>query len=148
MVFHHPGDAGCDACGNDRKPEPFVKNVMNVARQNQNFRTELWTGCYLQLTVMQIPVCGDIGVEMHPDTDQAIRVEAGQGVVRIGSCREKLDEQCRLEVGDVVIVPAGTWHNVFNTGNCPLKLSSFYAPPQHPRGTVHRTKQDAEKAEC
>ena len=93
---------------------------------------------------MCIPVRGEIGVEMHPDTDQFLRVEEGQGVVRMGRSRNQLDIQCRMNPGDAVFVPGGTWHNLFNTGNCPLKLSSFYAPPQHPKGTVHCTKADAE----
>ena len=95
------------------------------------------------MTLMCIPACGEIGVEVHPDTDQLIRVEAGQALFRTGDCREKLDFQRRLCAGDAVFVPSGTWHNIFNVGNCPLKLSSIYAPPQHPRGTIHRTKADA-----
>ena len=107
----------------------------------------VWTGCHLQMTLMCIPVCGDIGVEMHSDTDQFIRVEEGQAIVRMGTCKDKLDFHYRLGVGDAVFVPSGTWHNVSNTGNCPLKLSSLYAPPKHPRGTIHHTKADAEE-EC
>lgn len=99
------------------------------------------------MTLMCIPACGDIGVEMHPDTDQFIRVEGGEALVRIGSCRENLDICHHLGAGDGVFVPCGTWHNVLNTGNCPLMLSSIYAPPQHPKGTVHRTKADAEHEE-
>lgn len=147
MEFHHPMGCGCDVCETDHGPKPFVTNIMRVARQNQNFRTAFWTGSHLQMTLMSILPCGEIGVEMHPDTDQFIRVEEGQALVRMGGCREKLDFQCCLSAGDAIFVPSGTWHNVFNTGNCPLKLSSFYAPPQHPKGTVHRTKADAAKDE-
>ena len=92
---------------------------------------------------MSIPTCGEIGVEIHPDTDQFIRVEGGQALVRMGACREKLNFQRSLSMGDAIFVPAGTWHNILNNGNCPLKLSSIYAPPHHPKGTVHRTKADA-----
>ena len=95
------------------------------------------------MTLMNIPHCGEIGAEMHPNTDQFIRVEEGQALVHMGGCKEKLELQRHLRAGDTIFIPGGTWHNVFNTGNCPLKLSSVYAPPQHPRGTVHRTKADA-----
>ena len=147
MEFHHPMGCGRDVCETDHGPKPFVTNIMRVARQNQNFRTAFWTGCHLQMTLMTIVPCGEIGVEMHPDTDQFIRIEEGQALVRMGGCRENLDFQCRLRAGDAIFVPSGTWHNVINTGNCPLKLSSIYAPPQHPRGTIHRTKAEAEKEE-
>ena len=145
MEFHGP--MGCD-CETDHGPKPFAANITSAARQNHHFRTAFWSGCHLQMTLMCIPACGDIGVEMHSDTDQLIRVEAGQATVCMGTCKNKLDVQCRLGVGDAAFVPCGTWHNILNTGNCPLKLSSVYAPPHHPRGTIHRTKEDAEKKEC
>ena len=144
MEFHHPTECGCET---DHGPKPYAANIMHTARQNHNFRTAFWSGCHLQMTLMCIPVCGDIGVEMHSDTDQFIRVEEGQAIVRMGTCKDKLDFHYRLGVGDAVFVPSGTWHNVSNTGNCPLKLSSLYAPPKHPRGTIHYTKADAEE-EC
>ena len=142
MEFHHPTECGCET---DHGPKPYAANIMHTARQNHNFRTAFWSGCHLQMTLMCIPVCGDIGVEMHSDTDQFIRVEEGQAIVRMGTCKDKLDFHYRLGVGDAVFVPSGTWHNVSNTGNCPLKLSSLYAPPKHPRGTIHHTKADAEE---
>ena len=144
MEFHHPTECGCET---DHGPKPYAANIMHTARQNHTFRTAFWSGCHLQMTLMCIPVCGDIGVEMHSDTDQFIRVEEGQAIVRMGTCKDKLDFHYRLGVGDAVFVPSGTWHNVSNTGNCPLKLSSLYAPPKHPRGTIHHTKADAEE-EC
>ena len=143
MEFQHPVGSNCDARGSDHGPAPFAANIVCEAGQNRNFRTAFWTGCHFQMTLMSIPVCGEIGVEMHPDTDQLIRVEAGYALVCMGDCRERLDFQRRLSTGDAVFVPGGTWHNILNAGNCPLKLSSIYAPPQHSRGTVHRTKADA-----
>ena len=126
---------------------PFTANMAQTALQNRNFRRAVWTGNHLQWTVMCIPIRGEIGVEMHPETDQLIRVEAGQAAVHMGTCRGKLHFRQILNAGDGVLVPCGTWHNVVNVGNRPLKLSSLYAPVQHPRGTVHRTKAEAEKAE-
>ena len=131
---------GCQP--SDPGPAPMTIHLEQTARQNHTFRTALWTGNHLQLTVMCIPFRGEIGMEMHPDTDQLIRVEDSQASVRMGESKEHMTFR-RLQAGDVILVPRGTWHNVVNTGNRMLKLSSVYAPPQHPRGTVHPTKADA-----
>lgn len=126
------------------KSGPCTMNVSQKALQNENYRTEIWTGCYAQMTLMCIPVCSDIGLEMHKDTDQMIRIEHGMALVKMGDCKEYLDFQKKVCKGDVIFVPAGTWHNVINVGRTPLKLSSVYAPPHHPAGTVHHTKEDAQ----
>jgi mannose-6-phosphate isomerase-like protein (cupin superfamily) len=131
----------------DYGPDPYVADVENMAVQNQNFRTAIWTGCHLQMTLMSIPPCGEIGLERHEDTDQLIRIEQGNAVVKMGNTQCQLDLQQRLCTGDAVFVPAGTWHNVVNTGRNALKVSSVYAPPNHPRGTVHQTKAEADRAE-
>lgn len=133
----------CNNKNKDYGPNPYVINVEDAAMKNTNFRTALWTGCHLQMTLMSIPVCSDIGLEVHEDTDQVIRVEEGMGCVNMGCNRNRLGYEQSLRMGDVVFVPAGTWHNIINTGNCPLKLSTVYAPPHHPAGTMHRTKEDA-----
>ncbi len=131
----------------DHGPNPEVINIEQTAIQNQNFRTAVWTGCHLQMTVMSIPPCGEIGIEVHPNTDQLIRVEQGTAVVKFGKCANQPDFQQNICKGDTVFIPAGTWHNVANTGRNALKVSSVYAPPNHRRGTVHLTKADAEKEE-
>ena len=137
-----------NSCGyNTNDLVPFVANMEQTSRQNHNFRTAVWTGNHLQLTVMCIPFRGEIGLELHPDTDQLIRVEEGQASVRMGKSREQMTFQRCLGAGDAVLIPCGTWHNVVNTGNRALKLSSVYAPPHHPRGTIHRAKADAQAAE-
>lgn len=129
-----------------QKAEPSVENVLQRAVRNTNYRTEIWTGCYAQMTLMCIPVCSDIGLEIHEDTDQIIRIEQGMGLVKMGDCKDHLDFQKEVCKGDTIFVPAGTWHNVINIGRIPLKVSSVYAPPHHPVGTIHRTRKEAENA--
>lgn len=131
----------------DYTPKPFCANIMCEAWQNQKFRKVFWTGYHLQMTLMSIPVCGEIGLEMHPDTDQYIRIEGGQAIVKMGKCKEHLNLQHHLCTGDAVFVPAGTWHNIRNIGRCPLKISSVYAPPHHPWNAVQATKEDAQQQE-
>lgn len=128
----------------DYGPEPFVVNIEEVTKQNNTFRTALWTGNHLQLTLMSIMPGEDIGIEIHPNLDQFIRIEEGQGLVRMGYRKDRLDFQEKVYDDFAFIIPAGTWHNLINTGNKPLKLYSIYAPPQHPRGTIHETKEAAE----
>lgn len=148
MGSHFPPETGCDTSACDHGPAPFAANIVCAAQQNLNFRKAFWTGDYLQVTLMCIPTCCEIGLEMHADTDQLIRVESGRAMVCMGACKDELDIRCCLNAGDAVLVPAGVWHNICNAGNCPLKLSSVYAPPHHPRGTVHRTKEDAAQRGC
>jgi mannose-6-phosphate isomerase-like protein (cupin superfamily) len=124
----------------DYGPEPFVVNIEEATKQNKTFRTALWTGCNLQLTLMSINVGKDIGLEIHPRLDQFIRIEAGQGVVKMGDSKYNLNFQRNVYDDFAFIIPAGKWHNLINTGNKPLKLYSIYAPPQHPFGTVQVTK--------
>jgi mannose-6-phosphate isomerase-like protein (cupin superfamily) len=127
----------------DYGPEPFVVNIEDATKQNNNYRLALWTGQHLQLTLMSIRPGEDIGLEMHPNVDQFLRIEEGQGLVRMGKRKDMLDFQRNVNKDYAIIIPAGTWHNLINTGNRPLKLYSIYAPPNHPHGTVQRTKADA-----
>jgi mannose-6-phosphate isomerase-like protein (cupin superfamily) len=127
----------------DYGPEPFVVNIEEAARQNNYFRLALWTGNHLQLTLMSIRVGEDIGIEMHPDVDQFIRIEEGQGLVLMGDKKNCLNFQRQVSDDFAIFIPAGKWHNLINTGRTPLKLYSIYAPPEHPHGTIHRTKEDA-----
>ena len=131
----------------DYGPNPYVTNVGRMAMYNPNFRTALWTGDQMQMTLMSIPVRGEIGWEVHKDTEQMLRVEQGMGAVMMGNCEEHPDMKQRISMGDTVFVPAGTGHNIVNIGGIPLRLSSVYAPPHHPQGTVQRTKKEAERGE-
>ena len=124
----------------DYGPQPFVVNINEATKQNNNYRTGLWTGNNLQVTLMSIKVGDDIGLEVHPQIDQFIRIEDGQGVVKMGRSKDSLDFQANVYDDFAIMIPAGTWHNVINTGNKPLKVYSIYAPPQHPHGVVHVTK--------
>ena len=128
----------------DHGPNPYVANVAQEAMKNTNYRTAFWTGDYAQMTLMSIPVDSDVGLEIHEDTDQIIRVEQGMAMVQMGDYEEQLDYRLEVRRGDTIFVPAGTWHNVINKGRMPLKLSAIYAPPHHPAGTIHKTKQDAQ----
>lgn len=139
-------DAAKDV-SDDPGAQPYVINIEKATLKNRTYRTVLWTGNYLQLTVMSIRPGSDIGLEIHPDTDQFIRVEQGHGLVQMGSAENNLDYQKRVSDGYAILVPAGTWHNVINIGDRPLKLYTLYAPPHHPRGTIHKTKADAIAAE-
>ena len=94
---------------------------------------------------MSIPVGTDIGVEMHPDLDQFLRIEDGCAMIMMGENEYELNYRKKVNGDYAILVPAGTWHNIINTGNRPLKIYSIYAPPQHPFGTVHKTKADAEE---
>ena len=131
----------------DHGRRPFVVNINEAAKQNNTFRTAIWTGKHFQVTLMSINVGDDIGLEIHPHIDQFLRIEQGQGIVQMGKRKDHLDFVQRVSDEFAIMIPAGTWHNVTNTGNTPLKLYSIYAPPQHPFGTVHVTKAQAMAAE-
>lgn len=136
----------------ETSPDPtglgWVGDIERLTLENDTFRTVLHTGSHAQLTVMSIPVGGEIGWEAHAHLDQFLRIEAGRGRLDLGTTEDHVDEI--HDVGDdwAIVVPAGTWHNVVNTGDEPLKLYSVYSPPEHPAGTVHATKAEADAAEA
>lgn len=119
----------------------FHLDLDEATRSNTDFRKELYTTERSQLVVMSIQPGEDIGLETH-DLDQALFFVAGQGDYLLGG------QKGSMKAGDVVVVPAHTEHNFINTGDAPLKLYTFYAPPDVAPGTVHRTKADAEAAEA
>jgi mannose-6-phosphate isomerase-like protein (cupin superfamily) len=125
----------------------WADDIERLTLENDTFRSVVVTGEHTQLTVMSIPVGEDIGVEVHPDNDQFIRIEQGTARLELGRAKDALDEKQDIAADWALVVPAGTWHNVVNTGQDELKLYSLYSPPHHPDGTVHRTKADAEAAE-
>ncbi|MGE7595770.1 cupin domain-containing protein [Peribacillus frigoritolerans] len=131
----------------DYGPKPYVVNINEATKQNNTYRTALWTGNHLQVTLMSLKVGEDIGLEIHPNVDQFLRIEQGQGFVQMGKSKDNLNFVTNVYDDSAIMIPAGTWHNVTNTGNIPLKLYSIYAPPNHPFGTVHVTKADAVASE-
>ncbi|KML30934.1 cupin domain-containing protein [Priestia aryabhattai] len=127
----------------DYGPRPFVININEASKQNNTYRTALWTGTHLQVTLMSLKPGEDIGLEIHPNVDQFLRIEQGQGVVQMGKSKNNLTFKRKVYDDDAIFIPAGTWHDVTNIGTTPLKLYSIYAPPNHPFGTVHVTKANA-----
>ena len=131
----------------DYGAEPAVLDIEAYTLGNENFRTALWTGTNLQVTLMTIPVGGEVGLELHPDIDQFLRIEEGEAKVMMGDSKEDLNYVRTAKADHAVFVPAGKWHNLVNIGDKPLKLYSIYAPVEHPYGTVHKTYDDAMAAE-
>jgi mannose-6-phosphate isomerase-like protein (cupin superfamily) len=125
----------------------WVADVEQATLDNTNFRTVLFTGEHTQLTVMCLQPGEEIGWEAHHDIDQFLRVEQGSGRAEFGASEDGVDETHDVEDDWAIIVPAGVWHNVVNTGEGELKLYSLYSPPEHPDGTVHATKAEADAAE-
>lgn len=129
----------------DQGKKPYVIDMEKETVDNDTFRTTMWTGEKLQMTVMAIPVGGEIGLEVHEGIDQFLRIEAGNGLCQMGPSEDNLDFEAKVGDDDAIFVPAGMWHNVTNTGDEALKLYTIYAGPDHKPGTVHETAEDAEK---
>jgi mannose-6-phosphate isomerase-like protein (cupin superfamily) len=119
----------------------FIADIEDQTEENRDFRRVLYTGPHMQLVLMSLAPGEELGEEVHETTDQFFRVEEGRGDVVIDG------RETRIESDIAIIVPAGMRHNVRNTGHKPLRFYTLYAPPEHPDGTVHRTKADADKAE-
>lgn len=130
----------------DHGAQPYVVDIEDLTVNNDTFRTAAWTGKNLQMTLMAIQPGDDIGLEVHDDHDQFLRIEHGTARVEMGPSADNL-ETWEAEDDFAIFVPAGVWHNVINTGDDALKLYSIYAPAEHPYGTVHATKAEAEAAE-
>jgi mannose-6-phosphate isomerase-like protein (cupin superfamily) len=122
----------------------YAVSIEDETLENTCFRQVLFTGLHAQLVLMCLQLGEEIGEEVHPDIDQFFRIEQGECKFVFAGTEEHL-----AKYGDAVIVPAGTYHNVINTSTTrALKLYTLYSPPNHPDGTVHRTKADADAAEA
>jgi mannose-6-phosphate isomerase-like protein (cupin superfamily) len=120
----------------------YVDRITDRATANTCFREVLSTGPHSQVVVMSIPPGDDIGAEVHPDVDQVLVIVSGTGEAVLAG------ERTAIGPGWLVQVPAGTHHDIVNTGPDDLRLYTVYAPPQHAPGTIHRTKADAAAAEA
>ncbi len=118
----------------------YLQDINSQAKHNPYFRHVLETGKYTQVVIMSIPPGGEIGSEVHPDTDQVLYLVEGEGKVVLNG------EEASFKVGDLVLVHAGIEHNFITIGDIPMKIITMYSPPHHPEGTIHETKSDAEKA--
>lgn len=127
----------------DHGGEPYTVDIERTTLDNDTFRTTLWTGEHLQLTVMSIAPGDDIGLEVHHGIDQFLRLEQGRGRCQMGPAEDDLTFDEEVADDDVIMVPAGTWHNVTNIGDEPMKVYAIYGPPDHVPGTVHQTHEDA-----
>ncbi|MCS4484679.1 cupin domain-containing protein [Gleimia sp. 6138-11-ORH1] len=132
----------------DHGPNPYVMNIEKATLANKNYRTTLWTGQEMQLTVMSIKPGHDIGLEKHDDHDQFIRIEEGKARVQMGPAEDDLSFDVEANDDDAIFIPAGQFHNVTNIGDEDLKLYSIYAPAEHEHGTVHVTYEEAMEAEA
>ena len=120
----------------------FVANIEKETLDNKNFRKVLYTSKHGQVVVMSVPPMVELGMEVHETSDQFFRFESGEGKIIIDG------EEAKISDGFAAVVPAGSQHNVINTSNKkPLKLYTIYMPPHHKDGVIHKTKEDAEKAE-
>lgn len=133
---------------NDYGGQPYVVNIEHITKENDKFRVAKWTGSNMQMTLMSIPVGGEVGLEVHTDHDQFLRIEQGNAKVVMGPAEDNLDFEKEAEDDFAIFVPAGTWHNIINTGQEDLRLYSIYAPAEHPKGTIHETYEEAQAAEA
>ena len=130
---------------NRNQNSSYFTNLVSAARQNHKERFTVVEGDFIKVNVMCIPMCGEIGTEIHKDEDQFVTVVCGNATVKLGNTKCTADCVRRLSAGDSVFIPAGTWHNVCNTGNGQLKLISVYASDNgcHTRSTeTSRTAQN------
>lgn len=117
----------------------FVENIEQLTLANDNFRKVIYTGQHAQLVLMSLLPNEDIGMEIHETTDQFLRIEKGQGKCILNG------EEHEIKDGSAIVVPAGTEHNIINTSATqPMKIYTVYSPPHHKKGTIHKTKKDAE----
>ena len=131
----------------DNGPQPNAFDIETETRDNSAYRTVAWTGKYLQVTLMSIPPGQSIGLEAHPETDQFLRLDAGQGRCVMGPAEDDLSFEQDVSDGWSIQVPAGTWHDVINTGDDDMRLYAVYAPTHHAKGLVQETFEDAEQDE-
>jgi mannose-6-phosphate isomerase-like protein (cupin superfamily) len=123
----------------DIGPKPQAFDLHRATSENTNYRSVAWSGRYLQVTLMSIPQGGSIGLESHPETDQFLRLDSGSGRAQMGPTKENLTFEQEVSDGWCVLVPAGTWHNITNTGSTAMQVYAVYAPTHHAADKVQAT---------
>lgn len=131
----------------DQGPKPHAFDLEEATVNNTHYRDVVWTGRYLQLTLMSIPPGKSVGLEKHPETDQFLRLDSGQGKCVMGPEEDQLEFEEEVSDGWAVMVPAGTWHDLINTGDEPMNLYAVYAPVHHTQDITQDTKDDADEDE-
>lgn len=131
----------------DNGPRPNAFDLEAATVSNDAYRTVAWTGKYLQVTLMSIPVGQSIGLEVHPETDQFLRLDSGRGRCVMGPAKDDLTFEQEVGDGWSIQVPAGTWHDVINIGDEPMRLYAVYAPTHHAPGAVQATAKAADEDE-
>ena len=115
----------------------FIGNIEEQIQQNTDYRRVVYTSHYTQLVLMSLKPGVEIGNEIH-GLDQFIRVESGKAKVVLNNG----ESEHEMTDNWAVIVPAGTFHNIINTGDTELNLYTLYSPPNHLKDTLQPTKAD------
>ncbi len=129
----------------DTGTKPWAFDIEKATLENENYRMVVWTGDYMQLVLMTLQPGEEIDLELHSGHDQFIRVEEGHATVYMGKNQDNLDFEKEIADDWSIMIPAGYWHQVKNTGKDELKLYTLYSPAEHKAGTVHETYNEAKE---
>ncbi len=127
----------------DMGQQPWAFDIEAATLANENYRSANWTGQFMQLVFMTLKPGEEIDLEKHDDHDQFIRIEEGKALVLMGKEAGNLSWRQEVEDDWAILIPAGYWHHIKNTGTNDLKLYTLYGPPEHPKGTVNKTYEEA-----
>ncbi|MBN2214930.1 MAG: cupin domain-containing protein [Bacteroidales bacterium] len=130
----------------DKGGEPWILNIEEATLANDNYRVANWTGNYLQLVFMSLNPGEVIDLEMHEGHDQFIRIEQGEARVLMGKTGNDLSFDKTVSDDWAILIPAGYWHSIENTGNKELKIYTLYGPPEHRKGTAKKTYEEVMEA--
>ncbi|MBC5992226.1 cupin domain-containing protein [Pontibacter sp. SD6] len=137
------GDTGQGGQGEDMGGKPWALNIEEGTVKNKHYRAAKWTGEHMQMVLMSLKPGEEIDLEVHQNIDQFIRIEQGEARVLMGETKENLTYDKNVSDDWAVFIPAGYYHKIRNTGKTELKLYTIYTPAEHPKGTVHRTYEEA-----
>jgi mannose-6-phosphate isomerase-like protein (cupin superfamily) len=126
--------------------EPWVLDIEEATLGNENYRAANWTGKYMQLVFMTLKPGEVIDLEIHSGHDQFIRIEEGEARVQMGKTEDNLSFDKKVSDDWAILIPAGYWHTVENTGKSALKLYTLYGPAEHEKGTINKTYEEAKEA--